>query len=170
MKAQKLIIGLGNPGEKYKNNRHNVGHLFVTWAKKEGFFSKEAFLTKTDCFMNESGGFVKKEAKKHWTNLTNLTNLFVMHDDLDIPLGKFKIQLAVGPKVHNGLDSVEQELGSKDFWRVRIGVDARDPLSRIPGEDYVLRDFTKVELEILEKLFPMIWEGLQDKFRIDNLE
>lgn len=153
-----MIIGLGNPGSQYQNNRHNVGHMFVD----KVLISKSKVLSnlkikKTDTFMNESGRSVKKITKNDEI-LT--TNLYVVHDDLDIPLGKFKIQFGVGPKVHNGLDSVEQELGTKDFWRVRIGVDNRVSDNRIPGEQYVLQDFTSEELEILNNSFPEIWKNL----------
>jgi len=158
MSKNKLIIGLGNPGSQYQNNRHNVGHMFVD----KVLISKSKVLSnlkikKTDTFMNESGRSVKKITKNDEI-LT--TNLYVVHDDLDIPLGKFKIQFGVGPKVHNGLDSVEQELGTKDFWRVRIGVDNRVSDNRIPGEQYVLQDFTSEELEILNNSFPEIWKNL----------
>lgn len=158
MKNSKLIIGLGNPGALYKSNRHNVGYMFIDKA----LISKSKVLNnlkvqKTDTFMNESGRCVKKFVKSHEVQTTNL---YVVHDDLDIPLGKFKIQFGVGPKVHNGLDSVEQELGTKDFWRVRIGVDNRVSDNRIPGEQYVLQDFASEELEILNDLFPEIWKNL----------
>ncbi len=169
----KLIIGLGNPDERYKNNRHNVGQRFVrevsTKYKVQSTKLAKVKLLETDCFMNESGKFVKKTVQKHWPNLTNwanLTNLYIAHDDLDLPLGKFKVQFGVGPKVHYGINSIEEALGTKDFWRVRIGVDRRDPNHRIPGDAYVLQDFTREEMETLEKVFPKIWEELQIKFEI----
>lgn len=132
----KLLIGLGNPGNKFKNNRHNVGYMFVDYAKT-GF--------KTGTFMNESGKFAR--GKKDFV---------IVHDDLDLPLGKYKIQFGVGPKVHYGIQSVENELRTKDFWRVRIGVDNRDPDNRIPGDVYVLQDFTAEEKQILEGVFDAI--------------
>ncbi len=140
----KLLIGLGNPGEKYKNNRHNVGHMFVDFLGRG---------EKTDCFMNESGKFVRR-----WADFYKVgpEDLYIVHDDLDIPLGQFKIQLGVGPKVHYGIQSAEKELGTKDFWRVRIGVDARDPENRTPGEQYVLEDFSAEEQEKLKGVFDAI--------------
>lgn len=140
----RLILGLGNPGTKFLNNRHNVGHMFVDWSKKG---------IKTDCFMNESGKFVKKIAR---TQNLEPSNLFVAHDDLDLPLGQWKIQFGVGPKVHYGVNSVEEALRTKNFWRVRIGVDNRDPQNRTPGEEYVLQDFFPEERETLNKVFDEI--------------
>lgn len=104
--------------------------------------------------MNESGKFVKEVTMNYELPTTNL---YIAHDDLDVPLGQFKIQLGVGPKVHNGVKSVEEALKTKEFWRIRIGIDARDSgQARMTGEDYVLQDFTKEELDILSKVFDEI--------------
>jgi PTH1 family peptidyl-tRNA hydrolase len=84
---------------------------------------------------------------------------------LDIPLGKFRIDFGKGPRLHNGLKSIEQTLKTKNFWRIRIGVDNRPKTGWIDGEAYVLQDFLKEEKEVLEnevfgkiveKLFKMI--------------
>lgn len=143
----KLIVGLGNPGKKFAGNRHTVGYMFVDFARRG---------VKTNVFMNDSGDFVKKLLT---ANRYLLTALYVAHDDLDLPLGKYKIQFGVGPKVHNGINSVEEALGTGDFWRIRIGIDNRnnqDTRYKIQGEKYVLQDFTKEELEILEGVFDAI--------------
>lgn len=154
----KLVIGLGNPGEKYKNNRHNVGHIFVSWVQGSGFrVDKDIKILKADCFMNESGRFVKRELRN--LGIKELSGLYVVHDDLDIPLGSYKIQFGKGPELHYGIQSIESELGTKDFWRIRIGVDNRDFANRVPGEDYVLQDFTDEEKKILEEVFPKIWDN-----------
>jgi PTH1 family peptidyl-tRNA hydrolase len=68
--------------------------------------------------------------------------LYVIHDDLDIELGQFKLQLGTGPKVHNGLDSIYTHLGTKNFWHVRVGVDARQGDRSMPGKNYLLQPFT----------------------------
>jgi len=156
----KLIIGLGNPGERYKNTRHNAGFLVADELKKiklpEGVVVK-----KSDMFMNESGSFVKKIVDKY---KSDLSNLYIIHDDLDIPLGSYKIQFGVGPKVHNGVNSVEEELGTKDFWRVRIGV---DPTSRgaSRGEVIVLEDFTDEERKMLDLTIKKVLIDLIAKIR-----
>jgi PTH1 family peptidyl-tRNA hydrolase len=157
-----LIVGLGNPGTKYQNNRHNVGHLFVDYIvqKFKGLNVPRLKIVKTDCYMNVSGIFVKKQL----SNLQTFepSNLIIVHDDLDIPLGKFHIQFASGPQLHNGLESVEQHLKTKDFWRVRIGVDNRLPDKRIPGEKYSLQNFLPEEKKLLEtEIFPKIFSQLK---------
>jgi PTH1 family peptidyl-tRNA hydrolase len=116
--------------------------------------------------MNKSGEAVKKLSVKYQQPDTNF--LYVIHDDLDIPIGKFKIQKGTGPKVHNGLSSINDHLHTEDYWRIRIGVENRDPTNRIPGEDYVLHDFTYDEQKILDELFPQILQRLQENIRVNK--
>ncbi|OGM29892.1 hypothetical protein A2630_03945 [Candidatus Woesebacteria bacterium RIFCSPHIGHO2_01_FULL_44_10] len=139
----KLIVGLGNPGEKYRNNRHNVGHMVVDGLEKRKL-PKNVVVKKTGVFMNNSGSVIRRLINRY--SLT-INYLYVIHDDLDINLGEYKIQKGKGPKDHKGLNSIYDALGSKDFWHVRIGVDNRDPQDRIPGEDYVLQNFNQEELD-----------------------
>lgn len=164
----KLIIGLGNPEEKYSHTRHNVGFSFIDAGEKlQEVVGNKVKLLKSKSFMNNSGDFVASEVNKYrgdWEKAGELgVNIIIVHDDLDIPLGQFKIQRGVGPKVHNGILSVEEKLGITDFYRVRIGVDARDPSLRTPGETYVLQNFTDQEEQVLSSLFPVIWQELQQK-------
>lgn len=163
----KLVIGLGNPGEKYKNNRHNVGFMVVDRLAKElaitnweesksgkaeyawGEIGQERIeLYKPQTFMNESGLSVGYAKKKH-QNL-EVSDIYVVHDDLDISLGEYKVQLGRGPKDHGGLNSIEAALKSSDYWHVRIGVDARDATNRTPGEEYVLQNFKEEERKNLD--------------------
>ncbi len=146
----KLIIGLGNPGEKYKNNRHNVGYIVIDSLTGK---VKNTKLFKSDKFMNDSGNSVKKLTDKY---LSATKDLYVVHDDLDIRLGEYKIQFAKGPKVHNGLNDIYDKLGTNEFWHIRMGVDNREPDNRTPGEEYVLMDFTKEEQNILSKVIEQI--------------
>jgi len=167
-----IIIGLGNPGKKYQNNRHNVGHMFIDYLNKLAVDQKNKSFTlktfKTNCFMNESGKEVKKILKKlqvpprqTWLSSYKLQDIFIVHDDLDIPLGKFRIDFGRGPRLHNGLKSIEETLKTKDFWRIRIGVDNRQKTGWVDGETYVLQDFLPEEREILEKeVFGKIGERL----------
>ena len=158
----KLVVGLGNPGEAHANNRHNVGFMVVDkiaelrsqnseirWETKfEGLICKfeRVLLVKPQMFMNRSGEVVTKIANFYKVTIDDLV---VIHDDLDIRLGEYKIQKGVGPKVHNGLTSVEERLGTANFWRLRVGVDNRLPgQARVPGDEYVLSDFTAEEKEI----------------------
>ena len=152
----KLIIGLGNPEEKYKKNRHNVGYMVIDELTKRRLL-KDAVVKKTSVFMNESGEFVKKLVEQY---KLNPTDLWVIHDDLDIALGSYKIQYGRGPKLHNGVNSIEKELGSENFWRVRVGVDSRDPGGRVSGEEYVLQDFTDKERVLLEPVIDELCKKL----------
>ncbi len=152
----KLIIGLGNPEEKYKNNRHNVGHIVVDELLTR-VLPPGVIVRKTITFMNESGEFVRKLVEQY---RINPSDLWVIHDDLDIPLGSYKTQKGKGPKLHNGVNSIEEELGTDDFWRVRGGVDSRDSNNRIPGEEYVLQDFSDKELELLKPVIKEICKKL----------
>lgn len=141
----KLIVGLGNPGQKYKNNRHNVGFMIVDELAKLNL--TDVALFKPSTFMNKSGVAVKK------LQVRNLQDLYVVHDDLDIELGKFKISFGKGPKVHNGLNSIYEQLGTKDFWHVRIGIDNRAAIGfKGTGEDYVLQNFRPEEREIIKNI------------------
>ncbi|MEJ2347901.1 MAG: aminoacyl-tRNA hydrolase [Patescibacteria group bacterium] len=157
----KLIVGLGNPGEEHKNNRHNVGFMVVDGLSNEKWSSVRKFqsliikkgqkfiLAKPQTYMNSSGKAVKKIVD-HFKIKTS--DLWVIHDDLDISLGDFKIQKGKGPRLHKGVISIEKELGKSDFWRVRVGVENRDPENRIPGEAYVLQDFKEEEMEIIKSV------------------
>ena len=175
--SMKLIIGLGNPGEKYKNNRHNVGFMVLdelakilrverftlshgvkaqyAWTSLKGI---KIELFKPQTFMNSSGDSVIYAYKKH-SEIT-LDNVYVIHDDLDIKLGDYKITKGKGPKEHKGLLSIYAKLRSQNFWHVRVGVDNRGEDTRIPGEKYVLQDFSEEELEVLGKAIDKITKEL----------
>jgi PTH1 family peptidyl-tRNA hydrolase len=157
----KIIIGLGNPGIKYKNNRHNAGFLVAEQLKNQisNFqfpISNQFIITKSKNFMNDSGSFVLAQYTKYHIPYTSL---FIVHDDLDIKLGEFKIQFGKGPKVHNGLNDIYEKLGTNEFWHVRVGV---DPTSRgaLRGEQLVLSDFTPEEKVILERVIKQICNQL----------
>ena len=141
----KLIIGLGNPELKYFNNRHNTGYIFIDKFLKRNI-PKSIIVKKTNTFMNDSGSIVKNLFDRY---KISLDNLYIVHDDLDIPLGEFKIQKAVGPRLHNGISSVDEKLKNTEYWRVRIGVDTREKDQRTAGKEYVLEDFEPEEKEIL---------------------
>lgn len=145
----KLFVGLGNPGEKYRNNRHNVGYVVIDRIKEKNLKIKNAIVVKTNTFMNDSGTSVRELLSK---NKINMENLYIIHDDLDLPLGSWKMQLAKGPKDNGGINSIEQVLGTDNFWRIRVGVDNRNPEKRTSGEKYVLEDFTQEERIILDKV------------------
>lgn len=148
----KLVVGLGNPGEEYLSTRHNVGFL-VADELVVAKLPRGVVIKKPNVFMNESGDFVLGLTKRY---SLNPSHLYIIHDDLDIRLGEYKIQFGRGPKDHNGVIDVEDKLGTKDFWRVRIGVDNR-PLDGKPrGEEYVLQNFTDEERVILDQVIKEI--------------
>lgn len=167
-----LIVGLGNPGEENKKTRHNAGFLFVDrLAGKESFsFDKKQeaevlgvrnfILVKPQTFMNDSGRAVRKIMDFYKLGIENVV---VVHDDLDIAFGEYKIQKEKGPKIHNGVLSVEQCLGRTDFLRVRIGIDNRQPgVNYGTGADYVLSSLSKQEMKELEMLFGEIENELAE--------
>ena len=170
----KLIVGLGNPGKQYKNNRHNVGFEVVERIAGEGewkesksgqllyfWINKDIELIKPQAFMNQSGKSVYAVRKKHQNLETE--DIYVVHDDLDIKLGEYKIQKGKGPKDHNGLLSIYEKLGTKDFWHVRIGVENRD--KNISGEEYVLQRFKEEELETINKVIKQAIDDLLKRLK-----
>ena len=160
----KLIIGIGNPGEDYAKTRHNTGHMFIDELQKlkiPGVVTK-----KSDVFMNQSGDFVNSQMS-HYPGATT-TDLYVIHDDLDIPLGQYKIQYDKGPKDHNGLNSIDEALGGNEYWHVRIGVDNRPADSRPMGEEYVLQNFSDEETVIIEKTIKEACKNLETLLKNTN--
>ena len=112
-------------------------------------------LVKPTTFMNESGRSVRKVMDFY---KLDLSDLWVVHDDLDIPLRKYKIVKGVGPRGHKGVLSVENHVG-KSFWRVRVGVENRKDRS-LSGEDYTLMNFGKEEREVIDRVLEEIVGGL----------
>jgi peptidyl-tRNA hydrolase, PTH1 family len=174
----KLIIGIGNPGKKYESTRHNAGFMAIDelvrqmvddkWLVVKKFNSliinhqSSIIFSKPQTFMNESGNAVVK-ILTHFKIKT--PDLWVIHDDLDLKLGTYKLQFGKGPKVHGGILSIEERLGTGNFWRVRIGVENRDFETRISGEDYVLQKFESGELEIIGSTLKMAVGELLNKLQ-----
>lgn len=148
----KLLIGLGNPGKEYENTRHNAGALLLA-RLKDTLDGGDYKLLTLKTHMNDSGVEVRE-----LMNFYKLSpkDIIIAHDDLDIPLGSFKIQHAKGPHGHNGILSVERELGSDDFLRIRIGIENRDVQNKPVGVKYTLQNFTDEEFVILKGVFDQI--------------
>lgn len=175
----KLIIGLGNPTPEYSATRHNAGFLVVDALKEKIQNSKSETLNKrlhhfvgkiqifkSDKFMNESGVFVKQLMSKY-PNVP-VSSIYVIHDDLDIPLGSYKIQFGRGPRDHNGIKSVDEAFGTSQYWHIRIGVDNRPADNRPMGEEYVLQNFTDEERVILDKTIKEVCKKLAISLRNTN--
>ncbi len=130
---KKLIVGLGNPGDKYKNTRHNVGFMLVDnlveklnlkWEFDKRFNSEvaannEYIFAKPQTFMNESGSAVKRLVSYFGINLDAL---IVIHDDVDLEAGDVKFKKGSGSAGHHGVEDIIEKLDSKDFWRLRVGI------------------------------------------------
>lgn len=176
----KVIIGLGNIGEEYVNNRHNVGFHFIEFIlgflrpDKEvkqkfsiiyecRFRGQDILLVKPITQMNLAGLSVKEVVKLY--NL-KLSELLIVHDDLDIELGKYKLQIGKGPAGHNGVLDVEKKLKTKNFLRLRIGIENRKD-KFVLGEEYVLNDFLKEEVIILNEIFKLAWNEILEKFILE---
>jgi PTH1 family peptidyl-tRNA hydrolase len=152
----RLIVGLGNPGTKYAKTRHSVGYMAIDKLLTEIGDRPDIVLVKPTTFMNDSGVAVREAFKN--SNI-KLSDLYIIHDDLDIPLGTYKIQLGKGPKTHKGLLSIYEKLGTKDFWHVRIGVENRAD-KNISGEAYTLMPFEPAEKEIINGVLDEVCKKL----------
>ena len=166
IKKIRLIVGLGNIGNEYRASRHNIGFTFLDKLaefdfKNEPKFSAEMLAIKLDShklllckpttLMNNSGYSVQKIA--HYFNI-DTPEILVVHDDLDIQLGEYKIHFGKGPNGHNGLISIQNLLKTQDFWRLRIGIENRTLLQKknSEGANYVLSKFTQKETNITNQV------------------
>lgn len=180
MVSIKVVAGLGNPGSEYLLTRHNAGVRLVEklaemmpsdygWrGEKEAIVYKsgEMILAKAkEKFMNQSGEWVRWLMEYQASN-SGTKDLWVVHDDLDIALGEYKIQFGVGPKDHGGINSIENILRTKDFWRVRIGVDNRSVGYREAGDEYVLKRFPPEELARIDEVITKVAEEI--KLKLNN--
>lgn len=167
-----LIVGLGNPGEKYAKTRHNLGFVVADALARQFSFSKkfnaeicqlnsELILVKPLTFMNASGMVVVKIARFY---KVSPENIWVIHDDVDLPLGKLKIRLGGAAAGHHGVESVIKELGTDKFVRFRLGVGHPGRGSDGQVEKYVLRSFDineKTEVkQMLKKTVKAIQKAL----------
>ena len=158
-----LIVGLGNPGEKYQGTRHNVGAEVVYLLEeqygvrlrkskasalcaevKSG--NRNVVIAVPETYMNESGLAARKLMDRY--NISEPAQLIVIHDELDLPVGKIKIKVGGGLAGHNGLRSIESHVHSREFARIRIGVGAIQEGQR--GRDYVLSRPSKADRQALE--------------------
>ncbi len=168
-----LIIGLGNPGEKYKNSRHNVGFILLDEIFKSGWHTdkygnadilnnESAVYVKPKTFMNNSGNSVK-----FFANKLKITpeDVVVIHDDIDLPFGSMKIVFDSGAGGHNGLRSIINQLGTQKFTRIKIGIAPTDgdgkaikpkgglfTSQKTAVANFVIKDFSKVDLEKIKDM------------------
>ena len=160
----KMIVGLGNPGKEYENTRHNAGFMILdTYAKEHniddfkkkfnGLYSsfvkndETVILLKPQSYMNLSGTVIKKFASFY---KIKPENILVIHDDLDLPVGKIKIKYKGSSGGHNGIKNIIENLKTENFPRFKIGIGKDDNINYI---DYVVGKFSKNDLEKISKIF-----------------
>jgi PTH1 family peptidyl-tRNA hydrolase len=166
-----LLVGLGNPNPNNTNNRHNVGFLVIDQINKKFKLSKQkpkfkgllttgkigeqkVYAIKPLTFMNSSGVCVK-ELIEYFK--INVKDVFVFHDDMDIDLGKVKVKFGGNSAGHNGIDSIDKNIG-KNYSRVRIGIGR--PIKNSEGADHVLENFSIDEKDGVEEVTKNIIESL----------
>ena len=159
-----LLIGLGNPGREYRDNRHNTGFMLIDriavrlnarGMKLQSkaivtsvlYEDKKLILAKPQTYMNLSGHSVQGLANFY---KLPLDNLLVAHDDLDLPFGTIRMRPGGGPGGQKGVASAIEHLGTKDFVRLRIGIGR--PPGRMDPADYVLQDFSRDESKTLSEI------------------
>jgi peptidyl-tRNA hydrolase, PTH1 family len=170
----KLIIGLGNPGKKYALTRHNAGFMLVDKLQKEWKFpdfvvnkkfnaeisegnldGKKIIIVKPQTFMNLSG-----EAVKKIMDFYKLTpdDIIVIHDDLDIELGKYKIATDSSSAGHQGVQDIIDKLGTQKFKRIRIGIEGEEKRKKrlMPSDEFVLQKFLEEEMIEIDKILVTI--------------
>lgn len=152
-----LLVGLGNPGEKYAKNRHNIGFMvadamadvfkFPSFKSKfQGEYAQgtiageKCLLLKPMTYMNDSGISVSQLVKFY---KIDTGRIIVFYDELDLAPGKLRVKQGGGSGGHNGIKSIDSHMSSKDYWRVRLGIGHPGDKDRVSG--YVLSDFSKEE-------------------------
>jgi PTH1 family peptidyl-tRNA hydrolase len=176
----KLIVGLGNPGFLYARNRHNVGFMCVShlartqgirFDRKQGhartgignIAGGRVVLARPQTYMNASGESVSALLRK--LNIAP-SDLIVIHDDLDLPTGKIRLRLGGNSGGHKGIDSVIARIGTRDFYRVRVGIGRPDIVesSATDKEEavvaYVLTDFSSEEKKIIDAVMSQVSEAI----------
>lgn len=179
-----IIVGLGNPGQKFKSTRHNAGFMVLdNFAEKNNFpefalqkkyealvsesvISRERIiLAKPQTFMNESGKTAREILKN---NKSQLNNFVIVHDDIDLPSGKIKIVKERGSAGHKGVESIIKNIGNNGLIRIRVGVCPKNGKPKNP-ENFVIKNFTKEEREVIDKAINKASESL-DFFVKEGLE
>jgi len=176
-----LIVGLGNPGQKYSMNRHNIGFMACDYwlkslngdgyrkehkalTKKFKIDNQEVLLAKPQTYMNNSGESVV--ALMNFYKIPK-ENLLVVHDDIDLPFGSMKLQHNRGPGGQNGVRSISEFLGHNEYARLKLGV-GRPPHPDFAISDYVLGNFPKEEALLLDRYLETACDAIES-FIFDGL-
>ena len=188
-----LIVGLGNPGSKYKRTRHNVGFAVIeSFLQKlqtqnqqqtaEPFAFEKKFNSELSVFQNDSNKIILAKPQT-FMNLSGeavhalatfykipFEKIVVVHDEIDLPFGTIRVSKDSGPAGHNGVRSIIERLGSQNFARLRVGVAPQAEQIKMPAEKFVLRDFTSEEKQQLDsEVIPLALEAI-DAFIREGFE
>lgn len=175
----KLIVGLGNPGLFYANNRHNIGYMClrhlgraygIRLNKKQGpartgqgaIEAQTVTLARPQTFMNESGLAVQRLLAK--LNITR-TDLIVIHDDLDLPLGKIRLRCGGSSGGHKGINSIISCIGNRDFYHVKVGIGRPDDTVETADKEravinHVLSGFDREEKKIVKEVVSRVGQAI----------
>jgi len=173
----KLIVGLGNPGREYENTRHNVGFIIldrylqennISNGKEkfgglyfEGFINQEKVVfLKPQKYINLSGQVLKQYMDFF---KIDINDVLIIHDDLDTPCGSIKLRLSGGSGGHNGLKDIENNIHSKDYRRIKIGISNN---KTIDTKDYVLGKFSNEDKEIMNSVIEKSIDIIDDYFNM----
>jgi len=185
---RKLIVGLGNPGKKYSNSKHNIGFMAIDqYAKINNIkfknslkFNSEisefnnAVLLKPKTYMNNSGYAIFKVVDYY--NI-DLEDVLIIYDDVALPLAKLRLRYKGGSGGHNGIKSILAHLNSENFNRLRIGIDKSENKEM---KDHVLSDFSKAEMKEIDEVLITVtsiidefikdikFEDIMNRYNIDN--
>ena len=172
--ADLLVVGLGNPGAEYEGSRHNVGFEVIDLlASRHGgslrkgkekaraaevrVASKRLALAEPQTFMNLSGESVTPLVRRY--GIEDLHHLVIVHDELDLPLGRLKVKIGGGLAGHNGLRSIKAHLRTDDFVRIRLGVGK--PPSKEHGVDHVLKKVGKADRKVLDQIVELAADAVE---------
>lgn len=168
-----MLVGLGNPGKEYAKTRHNIGFIFLDYLaekfnftfkqsrwqadfSKETLWDRQVILLKPLTFMNRSGQAVGEACRYHQIEPSEV---LVIHDDLDLELGKIRLVTNRGTGGHNGIRSIVEHLGTKDFMRLRVGIGR--PQVKEEVSNYVLNRFASEEQALVQQALENIEAAVQ---------
>ena len=159
----KLVVGLGNPAKEYENTRHNIGFMFLDYLLDKNDFILNKKFNALECEKNINGDKVLFIKPLSYMNLSgevviryinyykiNFNDILVIQDDLDMPVGKYKLMFNHGDGGHNGIKNIISNVNSKEFLRLKIGISKND---KIDMKDYVLGKFSKEEISNINNTF-----------------
>lgn len=156
-----IIVGLGNPDKEYAGTRHNIGRDLVSALAQK--LPKRPKILELNVYMNNSGGPIRKAV----SSKKAAEKLIVVHDELDLPLGRIKISFGSSAGGHNGVRSIESALKTKNYVRVRVGISGATPSGKLKRPapekiaDFVLAKFRPPEQEKLKKAKKLVQEALE---------